>query len=58
MVNEPQIEYGFIGKLQDLIYTYRSDIHDRTALEQNFRQKFEILNRVKLSEARICQVER
>lgn len=56
MVNEPQIEYGFIGKLQDLKYTYRSDIRDRTALEQNFRQKFEILNRVKLSDAEFARL--
>jgi len=56
MVNEPQIEYGFIGKLQDLKYTYRSDICDRKALEQNFRQKFEALNRVKLSDAEFARL--
>jgi type I restriction enzyme, R subunit len=51
MVNEPQIEYGFIGKLTDLKYTYRSDIRNRNALEQNFRKKFEALNRVNLTDA-------
>jgi type I restriction enzyme R subunit len=56
MVNEPQIEYGFISKLQDLKYTYRSDIGDRKALEQNFRQKFEALNRVKLSDAEFARL--
>ncbi len=48
MVNEPQIEYGFIGKLHDLKYTYRSDIRNRKTLEENFREKFEALNRVSL----------
>lgn len=51
MVNEPQIEYGFVGKLQELKYTYRNDIRNRQSLEQNFRRKFETLNRVNLSEA-------
>jgi len=50
-VKEADIEYGFVGKLQDLKYTYRKDIRDRNALELNFRQKFEALNRVKLTDA-------
>ena len=50
-VKEEQIEYGFIGKLQSLKYTYREDIRDRAALERNFREKFEALNRVNLSDA-------
>jgi len=49
-VREEQIEYGFIGKLQSLKYTYRDDIRDRAALERNFREKFEALNRVNLSD--------
>ncbi|MBV9960759.1 MAG: type I restriction endonuclease subunit R, partial [Parafilimonas sp.] len=56
MVNEPEIEYGFIGKLQDLKYTYRSDIRDRNALEQNFRKKFETLNRVNLTNAEFARL--
>ena len=48
-VKEEQIEYGFIDKLQGLKYVYREDIRDRAALEQNFREKFENLNRVNLS---------
>jgi type I restriction enzyme R subunit len=56
MVNESQIEYGFIGKLQELKYTYRPDIRDRAALEHNFRQKFEALNRVKLSDAEFSRL--
>lgn len=51
IVKEADIEYGFLGKLQDLKYTYREDIRDRNALELNFRQKFETLNRVKLTDA-------
>jgi hypothetical protein len=35
IASESKIEYGFIGKLTYLKYTYRSDIRDRTALEQN-----------------------
>ena len=49
-VKEDQIEYGFIGKLQSLKYEYRADIRDRAALERNFRDKFEVLNRVHLSD--------
>jgi type I restriction enzyme R subunit len=51
IVNEPQIEYGFVGKLVDLKYTYREDIRDRKSLEENFRKKFETLNRVNLADA-------
>ena len=54
--NEPEIEYGFIGKLTDLKYTYRSDIRSRNALEQNFRKKFETLNRVNLSDAEFARL--
>ncbi|MEA5081436.1 MAG: type I restriction endonuclease subunit R [Dysgonamonadaceae bacterium] len=50
MTKEAQIEEQFIKKLKDLKYTYRSDIHDRNSLENNFRAKFESLNRVKLTD--------
>jgi type I restriction enzyme R subunit len=33
-----------------LKYVYRSDIVDRNTLEQNFKTKFEALNRIRLSE--------
>ena len=56
IVNEPEVEYGFVGKLTDLKYTYRSDIKDRYALEQNFRNKFETLNRIKLSNAEFARL--
>ncbi|AOU99182.1 DEAD/DEAH box helicase [Acidihalobacter yilgarnensis] len=50
VVREDAIEYGFIGKLQSLKYDYREDIRDRAALEKNFREKFEALNRVSLTD--------
>ena len=55
-VKEEQIEYGFIGKLQNLKYEYRPDIRDRAALERNFREKFEALNRVKLSDGEFARL--
>jgi len=51
MTKEQQIENAFIEKLKDLKYIYRADIHDKSSLEQNFRQKFEALNRVHLTDA-------
>ena len=48
---ESDIEAAFISKLADLKYTIRRDIRDETALNQNFREKFEALNRVKLTDA-------
>nr|MBA2328702.1 type I restriction endonuclease subunit R [Flavisolibacter sp.] len=56
MVNESEIEYGFVSKLTDLKYTSRSDIRDRKGLEQNFRKKFEALNRVNLTEAEFARL--
>jgi type I restriction enzyme R subunit len=50
MIREAQIEELFIKKLEDLKYTYRDDICDRNSLERNFREKFEFLNRVRLTE--------
>ena len=49
-MNEQQIEQDLITKLEDLKYTYRHDIRDSAALEQNFREKFEALNRVHLTD--------
>ncbi len=48
--SEAQLEQQFLDKLQELKYTYRSDIHDLESLEKNFRQKFERLNFVSLSD--------
>ncbi len=51
MTKEQQIEEGLIERLSDLKYTYRKEIRTREALELNFRQKFEALNRVRLTDA-------
>lgn len=51
MLRERQIEDNFIKKLQDLKYSFRQDICDRVTMEQNFRTKFEQLNRVHLTDA-------
>jgi type I restriction enzyme R subunit len=51
MTAETNIEQDLIAKLIDLKYIYRPDIRDRTALEKNFREKFEALNRVRLTNA-------
>lgn len=48
--NENRIEQDFIAKLGELKYTCRPDIRDRAALEANFREKFQQLNRVKLTD--------
>nr|WP_231765349.1 type I restriction endonuclease [Enterobacter cloacae complex sp. ECL68] len=51
MTKEQQIEKELIAKLKDLKYIHRDDIHDKASLEENFRKKFETLNRVNLSDA-------
>ena len=56
MTKESQIELSFISKLTDLKYIYRDDIRDRFSLEQNFRQKFEALNRVRLSNTEFARL--
>jgi type I restriction enzyme R subunit len=50
MSKENQIEQSLIKQLTDLKYIYRPDIVDRKTLEQNFKNKFETLNRVRLTE--------
>ena len=50
ILSEAQLEQQFIEKLQELNYTYRSDIRNLDALERNFREKFERLNFVSLSD--------
>lgn len=50
-MTEQQIEQALIEKLGDLKYSYRPDIRDLATLKQNFRQKFEALNRVNLIDA-------
>ena len=50
-VSERVLEEHLIRKLQDLKYEYRPDIRGRAALEANFREKFEALNRVALTDS-------
>ncbi|QYM80651.1 hypothetical protein K0B96_08630 [Horticoccus luteus] len=56
IIREQSIEDAFIAKLRDLKYTDRPDIRDRASLETNFRQKFEALNRVKLTDAEFARL--
>jgi type I restriction enzyme R subunit len=56
VVREDTIEYGFIGTLQKLKYEYRPDITNRATLEQNFREKFEALNRVRLTDGEFARL--
>lgn len=53
---EQGIEYDLIAKLGELKYTQRPDIRDRAALEANFREKFEDLNRVKLTDSEFARL--
>ncbi|MFY9261838.1 MAG: HsdR family type I site-specific deoxyribonuclease, partial [Gallionella sp.] len=53
---ENQLEQGLIEKLQQLKYTYRPDIRDRSTLEQNFRAQFEALNRVHLTDTEFSRL--
>ena len=54
--SESDLEQSFIEKLRDLKYDYRPDITDRASLEQNFREKFESLNRVRLTNAEFARL--
>ena len=55
-VNEQTIENDFIAKLTALKYTYRPDITNRATLEQNFRDKFDALNRVRLTDSEFARL--
>ena len=50
MSKENHIELNLIEQLKGLKYIYRPDIVDRKTLEQNFKTKFESLNRVRFSD--------
>ncbi|MCA1962705.1 MAG: type I restriction endonuclease subunit R [Prosthecobacter sp.] len=56
VLKEEGIESGFIGRLQGLKYDYRPDITDRASLERNFREKFEELNRVRLTDGEFARL--
>ncbi len=51
ITSERQLEEAFLAKLHDLKYELRADIRDRSALEANFRVKFDALNRVTLTDS-------
>jgi hypothetical protein len=53
---ERKIEDALLKKLRDLKYEYRPDIRDRATLEQNFREKFEALNRVRLTDPEFARL--
>jgi type I restriction enzyme, R subunit len=56
VVREHDIETEFQKKLESLKYTLRPDIRDRASLEQNFRQKFEALNHVRLTDTEFARL--
>jgi len=53
---ERQLEEQLIEKLVGLKYEYRPSIRNRAALEKNFREKFEALNRVRLTDAEFARL--
>jgi type I restriction enzyme, R subunit len=53
---ESGLEDSLVTKLQDLKYEYRPDIRDRATLEKNFREKFEALNRVSLTDSEFARL--
>jgi len=55
-MTELRIEQSFINRLTELKYTPRPDIADRASLEQNFREKFDALNRVRLTDAEFARL--
>jgi len=56
MSKENEIEENLIRQLTDLKYSYRPDIVDRKTLEQNFKNKFETLNDVRLSDSEFLRL--
>ena len=56
MTKEYQIEEKLLQQLTELKYTHRPDIVDRKTLKQNFKSKFEALNRVRLSESEFLRL--
>ena len=50
-LSEHQIEAMLIEELRNLKYVHREDISDRATLEKNFRDHFQSLNRVNLTDA-------
>lgn len=57
MTKEQEIENNLIVKLTDLKYSYRPDIRGREALEKNFREKFQSLNKVNLTDSEFARLK-
>ena len=55
-MTELEIEQSLIKKLSDLKYTHCPYIRDRATLEQNFREKFEALNQVHLTDSEFSRL--
>ena len=53
---EKELEAELVLKLSELKYTVRQDIGDRAALEKNFRQKFDALNHVRLTDGEFARL--
>ena len=53
---ESQLEEQLVEKLVGLKYEYRPGIRNRAALEKNFREKFEALNRVRLTDSEFARL--
>ena len=56
VVRENTIERGLIDTLKELKYDYRPDITSRTAMEKNFRDKFEALNGCRLTDSEYARL--
>lgn len=56
ITSESHLEQSLIDRLVALKYAYRTDIRDRATLEANFREKFEALNRVHLTDAEFARL--
>jgi len=55
-MKEQDIENSFIEKLKELKYNYRSDIKDISTLTENFRNKFNELNQVNLTDSEFSKL--
>ncbi|MHA6477670.1 MULTISPECIES: PDDEXK family nuclease [Stutzerimonas stutzeri group] len=55
-ITEHQIEQDLLAKLGDLKYSYRPEIRDCAGLEANFREKFQQLNRVNLTDEEFARL--
>jgi type I restriction enzyme R subunit len=55
-IAERTLEKELITKLQELKYSYRNDIRNRAGLEANFREKFQRLTSVKLTDEEFARL--